>query len=704
MKIRRIKIENFRKIKSLELDLLENDLVNVIVGQNELGKSTVLNAISWFFTDTLLTDKWGVGENDTKSIKNNKQQKGEHVSVSVSFVDDEGNNLPTFTKKLKTGYDRETGEANKHTTECQINNNSAISLQEWERELHKIIGLKKTFYKINELRAYTDPLYLLQKLDAKELRAFLVELGCVVANDEVYNSNPDFEVLKKYEKEYNCDMFSMETNYKKFVKDAKTELTKAEAKLEEYNSVSFDESKLEGYLKERDELTAKKVNLVNNTDTEALKLGFEIKALETEKANIINEQSLILNSKIESLKAQIEQETINADKLKSSELMGITNAFYEKQNEKASLEKEIKIYTSNIDLLRSQLVGCQDLAKQQVALKNDYQIKLTLEYDKEYELTICPNCNHSFAYDIEAYNKFNAQKQANIELFTGYIAKCNEVIENSKKSCEEYIKKANDIKNEIAKVNNLLVKVNEELTELSNKLNNYEMKPADYSKVEELKIQLDDLEINSINIDTTNIDIKINELTAKKEALEMNNKLAIDKELNAIQEQLNDLENYIALEYIERSRYNTKLEKQKEYDDAVKNLNDLDYILNLCVKFNNKYLTLLNARALEKTGINFVLLEKNLTNNKYSQVCYAVDSEGVPFKDINTSRKITFGIDLIHKIKEIACADFGATKNYLPILADRLEGYDFIEKIKNIATDTQIICTRVTTDSSIKVI
>ena len=101
-------------------------------------------------------------------------------------------------------------------------------------------------------------------------------------------------------------------------------------------------------------------------------------------------------------------------------------------------------------------------------------------------------------------------------------------------------------------------------------------------------------------------------------------------------------------------------------------------------------IAMINSKAKEITGIDFVMLEENLGNDNLKEVCYAT-VDGVPFKDVNTSQKLEVGIRFIHRIKEILGT------NQLPILADRLEGFDSVKTIKAL-TSEQLICTRVGTD------
>ena len=75
-RMKRLELTNFRNIKHLVLEFKSNPVI--INGDNGIGKSNVLCAESWFFTDALFSDKWGTGENDINSIIPIDQKKGEH--------------------------------------------------------------------------------------------------------------------------------------------------------------------------------------------------------------------------------------------------------------------------------------------------------------------------------------------------------------------------------------------------------------------------------------------------------------------------------------------------------------------------------------------------------------------------------------------------------------------------------------------------
>ena len=77
MKLKKLKLKNFRSYKNLEIDFDDN--INVIIGKNDVGKSTVMEALEIFFN------------NDLVQIQNNdlnieSESKGDYlVQISLSF-------------------------------------------------------------------------------------------------------------------------------------------------------------------------------------------------------------------------------------------------------------------------------------------------------------------------------------------------------------------------------------------------------------------------------------------------------------------------------------------------------------------------------------------------------------------------------------------------------------------------------------------
>ncbi len=63
MKLKKIKLNNFRGYKNIEIDMHEN--INVIIGKNDVGKSTIMDAMNIFFNDEIKPD---ISDCNVKSV------------------------------------------------------------------------------------------------------------------------------------------------------------------------------------------------------------------------------------------------------------------------------------------------------------------------------------------------------------------------------------------------------------------------------------------------------------------------------------------------------------------------------------------------------------------------------------------------------------------------------------------------------------
>ena len=428
MKIKTITIDNFRNIRHLVINASN---ATIISGENELGKSNALNAGVWFFTDTIYTDNSGVGENDINSICPKDQVKGEHTSVSVEFE-----NGPIFTKLYKTGYDRATGKANKHTTEGLINSVACKNMNEWNSKLMEVVGFTPTFTSVKELNLFVDPLYALQKLDAKALRTLLVSFGCTATNEEMYQLG--FEDLRQYEKKYLGDFVNMRLDLKKQIKTINESVERASILVGQYNTVEeFDNSKLEEINKTIEELNAKKAALRNGGNDAAVReYELQIREVEMKLQAELDMKIHEIELKIKELesKKQFELDTIQASKDNNTKEIKIEINSLE--SEIRSCESSIKAYNNSLDTLRSNLATTQNAANNTVSKKSDYQAKLLAAKNRVYEgFIVCPHCGQSFAPDASAEEDFKRHKEQDMEFYTNGINQFNNAIIKFHKEC-----------------------------------------------------------------------------------------------------------------------------------------------------------------------------------------------------------------------------------------------------------------------------
>jgi len=115
LKIRRIKIENFRSIKSAEFNLTD---FNIFVGQNNSGKTNFFEAIEFFFN--------GIGKS-SEDINSLKYKKGDDLDilVEIEFID------------AQDGVDKMKNEKHQGTMRDALENNDTVILRRTSKDIKK---------------------------------------------------------------------------------------------------------------------------------------------------------------------------------------------------------------------------------------------------------------------------------------------------------------------------------------------------------------------------------------------------------------------------------------------------------------------------------------------------------------------------------------------------------------------------------------
>ena len=307
--IKSVSIKNFRNLSELNIELSNS---TVISGRNELGKSNALNAIMWLLTGTILTDKWGAGENDIDSIVPINAVKG--INPEVTIYLETGTK---FSKKYITKYSRDGKKVTGHTTEWYINDVACKNETEFTETLYPLINyLSKLKTKdVNELRLFVDPLYALQKLDAKSLRALLVDLGCSVTDEELYQMG--FEDLRKYGTQYLGKWDVFRKSLKDTIKVLTKDLEAAQAKLETVASIEeYDDAELKKLNAELEALISKKATIKSsNANPEITEIEKEIAVLNNTISVKIANHNNDINSRRANLlaKRQLTLDKLNAE-------------------------------------------------------------------------------------------------------------------------------------------------------------------------------------------------------------------------------------------------------------------------------------------------------------------------------------------------------------------------------------------------------
>ncbi len=700
MRITQLEIKNFRNITEKVYNFENNPVI--LAGKNGLGKSNSLNALMWMIAGTLLTDNYGVGENDIDSIVPNNHSKGMHTEVSITFESG-----AKFTKRYKTSFSRETKKVNGHNTEWLINDvlqkNEGVFLDEF----YALLKYKPCFKNISakELNLFIDPLYALQKLEAKQLRELLVGLGCSVTNQEMYDDG--FKDLQQYESKYLGKWDVMRSDLKKQIDSYKKEISNLDVKLETVAEVEeFKDSLLKELNLKKESLINQKAALKSGVNTSVVKdLDMQIKELQIQKDAAIQKDVSAIDADIKVLleKKRLEEERLATEEINRTKDIDLEIASL--QNKISNVENRISIYEMHLDAFKTTITSNIAEVKTLREEKNSLAVKLNATICRTYNnFLTCPHCGKNFPISPEDLENFNRQKEEDKQGIKERITIVTNKIEQFRKEVEDADSKASKTNAELESLNAQKLALENELLEKKNQRANIISIPIDRSSLADYDNEIAAKRILRQNVPANYVeaDKQINELMSKKDAIISQNTEKISLEIQAIEDAISELDGQLAQAYVLKSKWEDKKGYNEKLAANTEALNNTEALYARVDKFIKTMISKINQKATAKTGIDFVMLEENISNEGIKEVCYATIN-GIPFKDVNTAEKLKAGVRFIERFKDICVSEFGVERNALPILADRLEGIDDIDKIRNL-TNEQFICTRVSSEDTITIL
>lgn len=376
MKIKKIKIDKFRKIENVEIDKF--GIVNELFGSNGCGKTSFISFITWIIYGETLD----FGTNDEMNI--DTFNPNEYISGEITFDND---------YKLARTYGIDDNGIVKNDFFC--NDRKCKSQKEYYEYVNEIFGITGNIKikGLNLIRALSDPYYLTSKPNEfRELISRLINIDTysILFEDEKYQlikddydkQKKDFDTCKDY---YNSKINEIDNDVKKIksiINDYKSSLVKIE-------NIEIDEIKTY-----RDNLEKKLSSVISEINNEIIGKQKELFSLQ--------------------------------DKIKESQLNDKKNN--ELNNQLVLLKNE---YNDLVDKLQN--ISLEN-GKKEIELKNlNSSLK---EYDKylselksmTFTEIHCPNCNTLI--NENDYKKFNVDK----------VKKINETnleIEKTKKKIKE---------------------------------------------------------------------------------------------------------------------------------------------------------------------------------------------------------------------------------------------------------------------------
>lgn len=591
-----LKIENFRGISELEINF--KDGLNEIHGDNGVGKTTILDSITWVLFGKNIADK----------------KSG--FTISPIIDGQERNDIETKVKLIinnsfivvRTWKDKKT------TLQCGFIENGQENLVSMtQTEFKKILSEK--FIDEEEFKALSNINYI-PGLKWQELKEFIFNLIGEIKDEEVL-LNGSFENIEMMIRNFGIEKTTeqIKTTEKKLNDDIKT------LEIEVKNTINLKEK----YVAESDE-------------NEALKI--RKKELENKITSIKEKQE-----KNQKIMQEYQQQ-------KEMQLQGeleYKNYLQQKENNEQSIKNYEELYKANsynVDLIRQ-----RDLNNKQIEIEN---IERELE---NTDKTIVLYKDNLEKIEKEANEFVNQEVKVENETCSACGQKLpedkiKETLDNLKKQYADKIKnykiQISDIKNKLDDLEDSKSKLLEKQQELIKEKQNIETQKYDEieetEKQKELRVKKEELELENKELEEKiknhkNIEIE----SPRLEEIE-----SVDVYIQELNEINNKLATTITLEKLEDDI------KTKEEELSSKKINkQLNYQkMQEIIAFNNAKAELLKQRVRKYFKlVEFITSET--TNDGNLVETFKLAYKGIPYEDLNQSMKILVCLDLLVGIQNI---------------------------------------------------
>lgn len=352
---------NFCGVKHLDTDLWQKTLIS---GRNRAGKSTILLAILWLFTDKT-ADNSAAGDSIRPHDTNGIREDHTDITVSATVKTESGEYILTKTQRQrwvkKRGCEDREFQGNENIYEISGVPKSANEFQNF---------IDENICPVDDLPFCINANTFLS-LDTKKRRAKLLSLAKSFTDDDVIATNPAFEELRN-----DLKIGSLE------------ELMKRSK-----NQISMLKKEQQEIPVRIDELNSQIVN-------------YDFSALELEK-NSLNEQLAEIDKKESEFRAILEK--IHAAKVELSEIKNNLNGSANEKRHALELKlSEMKANLRVADDDYTRYVGELEKAKT-IAANSDKAIaeaenqkKLISEKVFDDSSLICPNCKQPYPAERES--------------------------------------------------------------------------------------------------------------------------------------------------------------------------------------------------------------------------------------------------------------------------------------------------------------
>ena len=595
-----LKIENFRGINELEINF--KDGINEIYGDNGVGKSTILDSITWVLFGKNLADK----------------KSGFTISPIIDGV--ERSDLETKVKLIinNSFIVERTWKDKKTSLQCGFIDNGEENLVAMTQTEYKKI-LSEKFIDEEEFKALSNINYI-PSLKWQELKEFIFSLIGEIKDEEVL-LNGTFDNVEMLIRNFGIEKATEQ------IKTTEKELNDSIKTLE---------------IEVKNTINLKEKYVANNEENESLKS--RKKELEDKITSIKEKQEK--NEKI------LEEHRARTHEYNSYEL-DLKELQAKKENNEQTIKNYEELYKANsfdIDLIRKKEINEKEYSKDTV-YKQIENNKSDLESYKNILEQIKKEATETANQEVKVENSTcNACGQ---ELPEDKIQDTlNKLKEIQKVKIEDYKTKIKEYEFKIETLTSNIKSYEDEINNINQEIKNIETKEYDNveetEKQKEIRIKKEELELQNKEIDKK-IEATIKFLNENKiEELKLEEIESVDTYIQELNEINNKLATTITLEKLEDD-----IKEKEELLQTKRNNKQLNYTkIQEIIAFNNAKAELLKQRVRKYFKlVEFITSET--TNDGNLIETFKLAYNGIPYEDLNQSMKILVCLDLLTGIQNI---------------------------------------------------
>lgn len=585
-----LKIKNFKGMLDKEISFTENR--NIIEGENGIGKTTILDAITWCL--------FGKNFNDEKLFKIKPIINGEEKKDLATKVE-----LQFGGKLIERIWDKDS-------TTIKVDG-VKFGNREFTDYLRDNFDITE-----EEFKALSNINYI-PNLHWKDLRSLILGLVGEIKNEEVYVKG-NFDLIKEKIESVGVEKTAENITETKsqLNNDIKKILGNIDQKTKDIQELVVDEKEQEELLKQKEKIK-KDIENYNELSQKKSEQEKDISILNTLKAE--KERS---NKEIERL------ENLNVEYQKTYDESNV-DATIIKENQIKSIDNKIAQKNNDIDLLNQEKTT---LMVQREELRKRYNEELAKE--PRIENDKCSVCGQPLPQEQIEKVMIELKKQIENNA-NGYVAQAK-VKKNRLDEIEIVISKyQEDIKNlESEKINvmNAEIGIDTESDIQVTMRKNIEKNNQD---IETYKKQL--IEIDS------NIKSKESEI-AKHEVIELNG------DIKALQDELEEITQKLAISDT-LTIFKEQLKKlEEQHQGLLKEKEILNEREQQLILFNNTRAEMLRERVRHNFKLADFITQETTKDGKLIET-FKLAVGGIEYSSLNTGMKILVALDLIDNIQRL---------------------------------------------------